>query len=118
MGMKSPASGMSALLAGGVAAMLASTCCIGPLVLVLMGFGGAWVANLQVLEPYRPLLLGLALMFLVVAARRIWLPALVCTPDAMCAQPRTRQLYKMLFGLVALLVLAAFGFPYAAPFFY
>ena len=118
MSMKLNKSGMLTLLAGGVAAILASTCCVGPPVLVLMGFGGAWVSNLQVLEPYRPLMLGAAIVFLVLAARRIWQPATVCEPGTMCAVPRTQRLYKMLFVLVALLVLASFGFPYIAPFFY
>lgn len=46
--------GRGALLAGGLAAILASTCCLGPLVLIALGFSGAWIGNLTVLEPYRP----------------------------------------------------------------
>jgi mercuric ion transport protein len=38
---------------GGLAAILASTCCLGPLVLVALGFSGAWIGNLTVLEPCR-----------------------------------------------------------------
>ena len=49
-----------ALAAGGLAALLASTCCLGPLVLVTLGFGGAWIGNLTALEPYRPVFLGAA----------------------------------------------------------
>jgi len=41
--------GTGTLAAGGLAAVLASTCCLGPLVLVSLGLGGAWVANLTVL---------------------------------------------------------------------
>ncbi len=47
-------SGRGSLLAGGVAALLASACCLGPLVLVVLGFSGAWIGNLTALEPYRP----------------------------------------------------------------
>lgn len=32
----------SVLVAGGLAAVLASTCCLGPLLLVALGFSGAW----------------------------------------------------------------------------
>jgi len=46
--------GSGALLVGGLTALLASTCCLGPLVLVALGFSGAWIGNLTVLEPYRP----------------------------------------------------------------
>ena len=40
------------LVVGGLAAILASTCCLGPLVLVALGFSGAWIGNLTVLEPF------------------------------------------------------------------
>ncbi|EBW9243678.1 TPA_asm: mercuric transport protein, partial [Salmonella enterica] len=53
--MSEPQNGRGALFAGGLAAILASTCCLGPLVLVALGFSGAWIGNLTVLEPYRPL---------------------------------------------------------------
>ena len=59
---KEPKSGRSALAAGGVAAILASTCCLGPLVLVALGFSGAWIGNLTALEPYRPIFHLAALM--------------------------------------------------------
>lgn len=111
-------SGVYSLIAGGIAAILASACCIGPLVLVLLGFGGAWMSHLQVLEPYRPFILGLAIIFLVLAYRKIWRPVAACTPDTLCAVPRTQTLYKALFWIVALLVIASISSPYIAPFFY
>src|SRR3546814_10745697 len=64
--------GHSALLAGGVAALLASTCCLGPLVLIMLGFSGAWIGNLTALEPYRPIFISVALVALFFAWRRIW----------------------------------------------
>jgi mercuric ion transport protein len=39
-------SGRGALFAGGLAAILASTCCLGPLVLITLGVSGAWISNL------------------------------------------------------------------------
>ena len=111
-------SGACALLAGGVAAMVAAACCIGPLLLVLLGFGGAWMANLQVLEPYRPVTLVIAIVFLALAYRRIWKPADVCEPGTLCGVPQTRLMYKILFLLVALLIVASIGFPYVAHYFY
>lgn len=107
-----------ALLTGGVAAILASTCCLGPLVLILLGFSGAWIGNLTALEPYRPFFIGVALVALVFAGRRIWRPAAACLPGEVCALPQVRRNYQFLFGLVALLVLVALAFPYVAPFFY
>lgn len=110
--------GRGALAAGGVAALLASTCCLGPLVLVALGFSGAWIGNLTVLEPYRPLFIGGALLALFFAWRRIYLPGEVCQPGEFCAVPQVQRTYKLLFWVVVALVLVALGFPYVLPFFY
>ncbi len=59
-----PQNGRGALFAGGLAAILASACCLGPLVLIALGFSGAWIGNLTVLEPYRPIFIGAALVAL------------------------------------------------------
>ena len=106
------------LAAGGLAAFLASACCLGPLVLISLGLGGAWLAHLRVLEPLRPLFLGAALVALFFAYRRIYRPVAVCPPGEVCALPAARRVYKVLFWGVALLVLVAFAFPYLAPRFY
>ena len=111
-------SGRGALATGGVAAVLASTCCLGPLVLVMLGFSGAWIGNLTVLEPYRPLFIGVALAALFVAYRRIFRPAQACTPGEVCAIPQVRGSYRLIFWIVAALVLVALAFPYVVPFFY
>ena len=106
------------LAVGGIAALLASTCCLGPLVLVALGLSGAWIGNLTWLEPYRPWLLLVALIALAFAGRGIFRPAAACRPGAVCAVPRVRNAYKILFGIVALLVLIALAFPYVLPWFY
>lgn len=111
-------SGRGALVAGGLAALLASTCCLGPLVLVALGFGGAWIGNLTALEPYRPLLIGAALVAMYFAWRRIYRPAQECKPGQACAIPQVRTTYKLIFWVVAALVVVALGYPYVLPLFY
>ncbi len=110
--------GRGALFAGGLAAIAASTCCLGPLVLITLGFSGAWIGNLTVLEPYRPLFIAAALLALYLAYRRIFRPAQTCTPGEVCAIPQVRSGYRFMFWLVCALVLVALGFPYVMPFFY
>ncbi|MCE8010412.1 mercuric ion transporter MerT [Billgrantia desiderata] len=111
--------GRGPLAAGGVAALLASACCLGPLVLITLGVSGAWIGNLTAMEPYRPLFIGVALVALFFAWRRIFRPAAdQCQPDEVCAVPRVRVAYKMIFWLVSVLVLIALAFPYALPLFY
>ena len=110
--------GRGALFAGGLAAILASTCCLGPLLLVTLGFSGAWIGNLRVLEPYRPIFIGVALIAMFFAWRHIYRPALPCKPGEVCAIPQVRTTYKFIFWVVSGLVLVALGFPYVLPLFY
>lgn len=109
---------MAALAAGGAAAILASTCCLGPLVLVALGFGGAWISNLTALEPYRPFFAGAAVVALLFAHRAIFRPATACEPGLVCAVQKAKTGYKVVFLMVAVLAFVALTFPYTAPLFY
>jgi mercuric ion transport protein len=110
--------GRGALAAGGLAAILASACCLGPLVLVTLGVSGAWIGNLTALEPYRPLFIGAALVAMFFAWRRIYRPVQECKPGEVCAIPQVRTTYKAVFWIVGALVLVALAFPYVIPLFY
>jgi mercuric ion transport protein len=105
-------------LRGRTGAILASTCCLGPLVLVTLGFSGAWIGNLTAPEPYRPIFIGAALVAVFFAWRRIYRPAQVCKPGEVCAVPQVRSAYKATFWIVGALVLVALAFPYVLPLFY
>ena len=107
-----------ALFAGGLAALLASTCCLGPLILLSLGVSGAWIGNLTLLEPYRPYFIGAALVALLLAYRRVFRPAWACGPGQVCAVPHVNRTYKILFCVVAALIAVALSFPYVAPLFY
>jgi mercuric ion transport protein len=103
-----------------LAAMVASACCLGPFVLVTVGISGAWIANLAAFEPFRPYAIGIALVCMAVAYRQIYtVPAReACEPEALCALPQTRRVYKVIFGIVTAMVLVALGYPYTARFLY
>lgn len=116
--MAEPTQGRGALLAGGLAAILASTCCLGPLVLLMLGVSGAWIANLTALEPFRPYFIGATVLALVVAYRQIFRPVAACRPGEVCAVPHVRTTYKALFGLVVVLLAIALSYPFVAPYFY
>ena len=112
------ARGRGALAVGGLAAILASTCCLGPLALITVGFSGAWIGSLTVPEPYRPIFLGVAVVALLFAWQGIWQPSTVRALGQVCAVPQVKRIYKTLFGIVVVLVLIALGFPSVAPWFY
>ena len=116
--MSEPKNGRGALVAGGLAAILASTCCLGPLVLVALGFSGAWIGNLTASEPYRQIFIGAALVAMFFAWSHIFRSVQACKPDEVCAIPQVRTAHKLIFWIVAVLVLVALGFPYVMPFFY
>ena len=111
-------SGRVPIAAGGIAALLASACCLGPLVLITLGISGAWIGNLVALEPYRPLFIGIAIVALLFAWRRVFRPPQKCAPAEVCAVPRVRAAYKVAFWVVSVLVLIGLVFPYALPLFY
>jgi mercuric ion transport protein len=107
-----------ALSTGALAALLASACCLGPLVLVMLGLGGAWAANLVALEPYRPWFIGAAILALFFAGRRIFRAGDDCKTGDVCAVPQVSRAYRALFWIVVALVFVAIVYPYVMPIFY
>jgi mercuric ion transport protein len=110
--------GLWALLTGGLAALLASACCLGPLLLISLGISGAWIGHLTQLGPLQPVFLGAAVLALAMAWRRIWRPAQVCEPGQFCALPPVKRAYQWLFGLAVALIAVALVFPFIAHWFY
>lgn len=110
--------GLRSLLTGGLATLLASACCLGPLVLITLGVSGAWIGKFTVLEPFQPLFIGVALIALLFAGKRIWRPAAECAPGEFCAVPRVRRIYKIFFVGVCALLLITLVLPLIAPWFY
>ncbi len=106
------------LVAGGIAAVLASTCCLGPLLLVTLGLSGAWIGDLALLEPYRPWFIAAALVALFFAGPRIFRHPASCASGEICGLPPVRRANKAFFGVVAALVVVAFLYPYVARLFY
>ena len=108
------------LIGGALAAIGASVCCLGPLVLVSIGVGSAWVSNLKALAPYFWVFILAALGFTGFAWYKIYrAPAgAQCEPGTLCAIPQTNRVYRAMFWVVSALVLLALVFPYFAPLFY
>ena len=100
-------------MAGGVVAGLgASICCIGPLVLVALGLGGAAAGLIAFFTPLRPIFISIALLFLGFAAYRLFFVPKTCAPGMTCADPRTLRSQRLLF-ICALIVTAALAaFPW------
>lgn len=99
---------------GAAAALVASLCCVAPLVLLMLGIGGAWMATLTALEPYRPIFVVVTLAFLALAFRRLYCAAPTCAPNTACASPLSRRRQRLAFWIVTPLLLALLTFPWYA----
>lgn len=106
------------LVVGVLAAIGASVCCVGPLVLLALGIGGAWIGNLTAFEPYRPLFIGFTLVFLGLTFRKLYLVPQVCAPGTPCADAQTLTRQRLIFWWVAVLLLGLVAVPWFAPLFY
>src|SRR5438552_19013117 len=106
------------LVAGVLAAIGASVCCVGPLVLLALGIGGAWIGNLTTFEPYRPLFIGLTLLFVGLAFRKLYLVPQVCARGTACADPQTIKQQRLIFWSAAVLLFGLLAVPWFAPPFY
>ena len=109
------------IIGGVLAAIGASLCCAGPLVLLSIGVSGAWIANLTELESYRPLFIAVVIAVFGWSGWRIFKPELTgrdsCITGEACADPTVQRNRKLLY-CVAVLVAAILIFsPYWILFF-
>jgi len=101
-----------------VSALLASACCIGP---VLLGTAGLSALGLSTLfEPFRPVLLGLTFLLLGGGFYMAYFRAPACEPDAACATSETklgRANRAVLWLATAAVLVVAFSPTYAGSLF-
>ncbi len=93
------------LIGGVLAAVGASICCAGPLILLLLGISGSWISNLTLLEPYRPIFIVVVLALFGFAGWKVYRPVEECEPGTVCAIPKTRKRRQVIFWLSALAAL-------------
>ena len=110
----------SYLAVGGlIGATLATTCCIAPLVLVLLGVGGAWVGNLTALAPYQWYFAMFALGCLAAGFWHVYFrPKAECAEDSYCAKPGSNRLVIIVLWIGSLLVISSILVNVITPFIY
>ena len=116
--MKLNLSAGSILVGGALAAIGASLCCVGPLVLVSLGIGGVWVSSLTTFEPARPLLMLAAVALFGAAYWKLYRAPEVCGPGEVCADPRVRGRQRTIFWTMLVVVVPLLTFPWYASLFY
>ncbi len=103
------------LWASALAAIVGSLCCVAPLVFLTLGISGAWIAQLTALEPYRPIFIGVMLVFMGLAFRQLYIVPARCAPDEVCANPRLQRRQRQIFWVVVVVLAALTAFPLYAP---
>lgn len=100
-----------------LASLLASTCCVLPLVLVLVGITGAWMSTLVAMKPLTPYAIAVTAGALGWSGWLLFRPARACdvaAGDCATTRPAMRRVFIGCAVFIALLL----GFPLAAPLFY
>lgn len=94
-----------------VTAVGASLCCILPVAVAVLGVGSAALG--AKLEPLRPWLMGLTIVFLGFAFYRAYRPV-ECAPGESCAIPASRRRHRIMLWIVATIAIVMMAFPYYA----
>ena len=115
---ETPAKSTSLLGIGAIlAAIGASVCCVGPLLLLSLGIGGAWMSTLTSMQAVRPLFIILTLVFIGLGYRKLYLIPENCEVGEACATPDVKQKQRLIFWIGSGLILLLLAFPWYAPFF-
>jgi mercuric ion transport protein len=109
------------LLATGaiVGAILASACCVVPLLLVMLGISGAWISNLTALGPFKPYFAAVTLGLIGLGFWRVYFqPKPACVEGSYCARPQSALITKSALWIGAAITLLAITINWWAPLFY
>lgn len=90
-GSKMPPADLSLAIGGLSAGLLATTCCILPLVFALAGVSGAWIGNLTAMSPYQPIFITIAALSISLGVWHLRRSRVQCVPGSLCANPVYRR---------------------------
>ena len=108
------------LVVGGIlGAIIASSCCVVPLLLITLGVSGAWIGNLTALEPYKAYFIAVTVVILSAGFWYIYIkPKKACAEGSYCARPESGRITKIVLWFATVLVLINATVNYWAPLFY
>src|SRR5260370_41290867 len=96
------------LAAGGILAALGATsCCVIPFTLFVLGVSGAWIGNLSALAPYQPVFVAIALGCLAggfALVRRNARSVASCAPGSYCATSSSARVARLRLWTTAAIV--------------
>ena len=102
-----------------IGAILASSCCIAPLVLITLGLSGAWIGNLTALRAYQAVFVPITIAFLAFGFWQVYGKSnQVCDDESYCANPTYIRTMKTVLWIATALIAAALSVDLWAPIFY
>ena len=109
--------GQGLMAVGGLlGALVASSCCLLPLVLFGLGVSGGWIGNLTQLAPYQPFFMAATIACLGYGYWLVYRSSKVaCAGGEACARPLSNRLVQLGLIVATVLVIAAIGFDFLAP---
>ena len=110
--------GIQILAVGGLfGALAASSCCILPVALFSLGISGAWIANFTQLAPYQPIFIAAAVAFVGAGYWLVYRSSReACAGDQACVRPLPNRIVMTMLVGATIIVAAAFGFDFLAPY--
>ncbi|MGB1200306.1 MAG: mercuric transporter MerT family protein [Cognaticolwellia aestuarii] len=99
-----------------LAGLGASACCIGPLLLLSLGLGGAWVGTLTAMEPYSGYFTAITFIILSMVFHKLYIAPKPCDEGSTCVNPKAQKNQRILFWLTSIMLIAMVSFPYYADY--
>lgn len=96
------------------AALAAAVCCLGPVILVSLGIGGAWIGSLSALEAYRPIFMAVAAGLLGFGFYRVYGRSnqKECAEGDECETPGANVANQVSLWIATVAVVGLFASPY------
>jgi mercuric ion transport protein len=106
------------LFAAILAGIGASACCIGPLLLLTLGISGSWIGTLTAMEPYSKYFTAFTIIMLAISFHKLYIAPKKCEEGMVCANPLVLKRQRIIFWIIAIILLAMVSFPYYADYFF
>lgn len=99
-----------------LAAIGASACCIGPLLLLSFGISGTWISSLTAMEPYSPIFAAITTILLCWAFYRLYITPEQCEDGKLCADKKVLRNQRIIFWIICCILISMITFQYYAEY--
>ncbi|TDR18285.1 mercuric transporter MerT family protein [Marinicella litoralis] len=104
------------LITAGFAAIGASACCIGPLLLLSLGVSGTWISSLTAMEPYSLYFIFITVCLLCWVFYKLYITQEKCNEENICADRKVLRNQRIIFWIVSCILLSMITFQYYAQY--